>query len=782
MNRIIGLKNAVQSYKPAICTERTLIWTDYCKNKINRKKPPPIQIAEALRDVLLNKSIKIYPDELIVGNYSSKRVGGTLQPELAGLAMMSDLYKFSNRKTNPLEISKNDIKKLRKIIPFWLFRMLGMRAYKSPAKKIRLVANQLTAHFYLINESGGIAHIAPDYEKLIKIGIEGIKAEAIKYQRSAGKETDEWYFYEAVMIAADALAQFGERYAKLAGRMADEEEDPVRKSELKEIANVCLNVPRYGAKTLHEAIQSIFFAQIALNTESMDNSICPGRMDFYLYPFYESDIRRGLTTRERAKELLSAFSIKLCEIVPVNSEHVIKFHGGFFNGQVVTVGGVDSNGNDSSNEISYIFLEIMDELRMRQPNYHARIHSKSPEKYIEKVNAILTSGANTPALYNDDIIIKTMVKHGYSVRDARNYTAVGCVEPVSQGKSFSSTDAALFNVPIILELALNEGRRFGHLIRSGAKTQPVSRIKAMEDVKNAFEAQLDHQIKNLITDLQAIEIANRKYHPTPLTSSLLDGCLESGRCSTAGGAAYNFSGIQCVGPADTGDSLYAIEKAVFTDKKLTLAGLVGHLKNNLKDNYWHAYLKGLEKFGNDEESADRSTIYVIEKFRDAIGKYTNTRGGRYVVGLYSVTSHKHWGNVVGALPNGRRMGQSFASGIAPSNGMDKKGPTALLNSVNRIDFTNIANGVNLNLKFEQHLLNKEAGRQAFSSIVKTYFKKGGMQFQVNVLDPKVLMEAKENPELYPYLLVRVSGYSAYFNDLTPEMKDEIISRSVVAVN
>jgi formate C-acetyltransferase len=775
--RIERLKDAVQNTRPGICTDRALLWTSYNKDPKNQKKPVVIQMAEALREVLLKKKITIYPDELIVGNFSSKRVGGSLFPELHGVPVMLDIFKFPRRKTNPLQISWKETWSLIKIVPFWMFRFMALRAYRSPMKKLRLILHQLKGYFYIINESGGISHIAPDYEKLVTIGTDGIMARADALQQKTQRGTEKWLFYEAVKIICEALARFGERYADLAEKMAETEPDSTRKNELKEIASVCRNVPRKGASTFQEAVQSLFFAQIAINMESLDNSVCPGRMDQYLYPFYTQDVEKNILTRSAAKEILSAFSIKMSEIIPVFSEYLTGIHGGMFNGQVVTVGGLGRDGKDATNELSYIFLEIMDELRMRQPNYHARVSKDSPEEYLNKINLMLASGSNSPALYNDTVIVNTMCGHGYAAEDARNYTGVGCVEPVSQGKSFSSTDAVLMNVPIVLELALNQGKRFGSSLRSGVKTMPVEAMQSMDDVKSAFEKQLVSQLSHLIEDLQAIESANRKYHPTPLTSSLLEGCLETGTCSTAGGASYNFSGVQCVAPADTGDSLYAIERAVFMDKKISLPDLVDQLKQNLNDPNLRAYLKGLDKFGNDKPEVDNWTVYVVNRFTRELAKYTNTRGGKYVPGLYSVTIHEFYGRITGALPNGRRKGESFASGISPANGMDRLGPTALINSVNRIDFTKIGNGINLNLKFDPHTLRGKTGQTALGNLLKTYFNKGGMQVQVNVLDPTMLMEARDNPELHPNLLVRVSGYSAYFNDLSPKMKEEIIQRS-----
>ena len=777
-DRIVRLKRAVQSAKPAVCAERALIWTEYHRRAANRAKPAPIRMAEALATVLDRKSIAIYPDELIVGNYTSKRVGGSIYPELHGVPVMLDLFRFRRRRTNPLAIAAKDRNRLLGIIPFWSLRFMPLKAYAAPIQKIRFVANQLRAHFYLINESGGIAHLAPDYAKLVSVGTEGIAAEAREYLSRPSTSQNARRFYEAVTIIAAALARFGERYAALAREMADQCPDVGRKTELETIARVCGNCLKRGAGSFYEGLQAVFLAQIAINLESLDNAVCPGRMDQYLWPFYRNDVKRGILTRATARELIAAFCIKMSEIVPVFSKHLTDFHGGMFNGQVVTVGGMDAEGGDATNELSDLFLEVMDALRMRQPNFHARIHRGSPPAYRRAVCTLLASGANSPALYNDEIIVATMRRRGYAPQDARNYTAVGCVEPVCQGKSFASTDAALFNTPLVLELALNCGRRFGSPVRTGARTDPVAGMRTMADVTRAFEIQLQFMLGRMITDLKAVEISNRRHHPTPLTSMLLDGCLASGRCSTAGGAAYNFSGIQCVGPADTGDALFAIERAVFTDRRYSLAELRDLLLHNLADPTAAAYLRNLAKFGNDCEAADRWTRYVVETFAKRMRACgPNTRGGEYTTGLYSVTAHEFFGRVTGALPHGRRKGEPFASGIAPVNGADRNGPTALLNSVNRIDFTRTANGINFNLKFDPHTLRGSTGPTALDSLLRTYFRRGGMQVQVNVLDPAVLKQARDDPDRHPHLLVRVSGYSAYFNDLSPDMQDEIIRRT-----
>ena len=778
--RLSRLKKTVDSEAPGLCAERAIIWTDYFRDKQNREKHIYVGIAEALSEVLIKKSIAIHPDELIVGNYSSYRVGGSPCPELSGIMSMLEVFSVSKRKVNPLRITDEDKWALAKSIPFWLRHGMFSKAYASSSlgKRIGLFYKQLKGASYIINELGGISHIAPDYEKLMKIGTEGFVQEAEERQAQFDPGSDEWHFEESVKIISEGLANFGGRYAKFAREMAEDESDPDRKQELLDIAAVCDRVPGKPATTFREALQSLVFAQIAVILEGLDNSVCPGRMDQYLYSYYRADLERGLIDREGAKELIGCFTIKMCELVPAFSGFVTQYYGGLTNFQSVIVGGVDRDGNDATNELTYIFLEIMDELRMRQPNYQARIHKDSPKAYIDKIYDVLSRGSSSPAVYNDDVIVDTLVGHGYRPEDARDYAAIGCVEPASQGRAFSSTDAAVCNVPILVELALNQGRPFSGRVRLGAKTPPVAKMKSMDDVKAAFETQLKYQLDCLIDDLKEAERLNAEYHPTPLTSMLLDGCIESGKCSTRGGAIYNYSGVQCVGPADTGDALYAIDRLVFRDKKLSLDGLVKLLKKDLPDEKMLAIMKNLPKFGNDDPEVDAWTLYVIDLYEKTLkAKGKNTRGGDYVMGLYSVTSHRSFGKRTGALPHGRKKGESFASGVAPVNGMDRRGPTAMLNSVNRIDFRKAANGINMNIKFDATMFRKRSGGEAIQALMQTYFKRGGMQAQINTLDPAVLEEARLHPERHPTLLVRVSGYSAYFNDLSPDIKDEIIERT-----
>ncbi len=759
--RISILRKAVLDADYSICTERAVIWTDYFKNSANKTKAIDIQMAEALARVLREKAITIYPQELIVGNFSSKRVGGSIYPELHGFAVLLDLFKFSSRKVNPLKINSKERMQLLKTMPFWSMRFLAMKAFSKFSDKIRFILSQLKSTEYVINETGGIAHFAPDYEKLVNQGIKRILEEAQALQTKQEKGSEKWNFYEAIKIINTAMVDFAKRYSAEALKLAENEQDSIRKNELLQIADVCKNVPLNPARNLQEALQSIFFVQIAINLESLDNGISPGRIDNYLFKFYKEGIASGKLSRPKAKELLAAFSIKFAELIPILSEQITEYHSGLMSGQVICVGGKNAKGEDSTNELSYIFLEIMEELGLRQPNFHARIHNNSPSEYLDKIFHVLSSGYGSPALYNDEIIPDTLAKNGYKAEDVANYTPVGCVEPTVPGKSFASTDAALFNVISVLEKTIYSKTHF----------------ESFESLLVAFKNQLEIQLEKFISDMNAIEKANHKFRPTPLSSSFIEGCISSGTCSTGGGAIYNLSGVQCVGAVDAGDSLFAIKKAVFDEKILSFRELIKELKSNFKNEALRKQLVKIPKFGNDHPEVDEMTMFVAGTFSDVLNQYTNYRGGKYVTGLYSMTTHAYFGKITGALPSGRKKGVSFSSGIAPTNGADKNGPTAMFNSLNRIDYSKFANGVNLNVKFNKQVLGNKLGRTALKSLVTTFFKRKGMQVQINVLDPDILMKAQKDPESYPNILVRVSGYSAFFNDLTLEAQNEIISRS-----
>ena len=770
--RVWRLREEVQAAQPAICAERALLVTEYFKERKNRKKPMMIQKAEALAHVLGKRRARINAGELLVGCFSSKRVGGSILPELHGVAIMEDLARFQTRQVNPLQLGAKEKWALAtRVMPFWSTRFLALRAFPLH-RALGFIKDQLTARRYLINETGGISHIVPDYATLLRLGTRGIAEDVRQRAMDSGGDPEHQEFYQAVQIACRGLERLAAGYVQQARRLA-REGDPGQRAHFEEVARVCQRVPARSPRTLHEAFQSLLFAQIAINLESLDNSVCPGRLDQILYPYYAADVKAGRLDDRGARDLVGCFTVKMSEIVPVFSRRITRFHGGLFNGQVVVVGGTDSEGQDATNELSWIFLDAMDALRMRQPNYHARVHAQSPPQYLERIAAMLRDGSAAPSLINDDVVVPMLVGRGTTEEDARDYSPVGCVEPVACGKTFGSTDAALVNLPLCLERAL--GTNSG-----GASLGPLVGDEQMEDLMGRLRQQVEHLVDQLVDELSAIERANARLHPTPLTSMLLAGCLDAGLDSTAGGAIYNGSGVQGVGVVDVADSLTAVNEVVFGRRLCDLRELVTALRAGFQGYDWlRGHLLGAPKFGNHHRTADANVDRVMGIFADALGRHQNSRGGAYWAGFYSVTAHHAFGRHVGALPSGRSEGSPLANGLSPANGFDRLGPSAALSSVASLDLVRRArNGINVNLKIHRGAVDGPAGVAALAGLVRGYFASGGMQMQANVLDPAVLLEARDDPGRHPWLLVRVSGYSAYFNDLSPEVKQDIIDRSL----
>lgn len=771
-DRFQRIKSSLLTEPIHLCPERALRITEYFKKYDTPSEPMVLRKAKAFCHLMSSKSAIVFSDELIVGNMGSHRKSAIIQPELSGvISMITDLARIEKRGTNPLSIgSKDRLRLFTRVVPYWLFRNLVFRAfYPRIGGFVRYALEQLNATYYLINEAGGIGHFLPNYERILATGIEGYRAELAK-----GK-TD---FHRAAEIACDGVIAFAEKLSAEAGRLAETEAEPGRRDELREIERICAKVPLRPAETFHEAVQSLWLAHMGVCLESINSAVSFGRVDQYLYPYYRSDLEAGRITPERARELLLCFSAKATEHVFLLSERTSEYHGGYLVAQAAIVGGMDENGDDAVNDLTYILLDVMEQSGLRDPNYQARIHPGSPEGYVARAIDVSRKGNGVPALFNDEASISAMLRHGYPLAEARNYGVVGCVELALPGKSFLSTDAALFNLPVCLELALNGGRRIRGGGRIGASTPPPDTCTRIEDVVSAFRVQVDAMVDRFVNDIQVIERGNRDHHPTPFSSMLVDGCLESGRDTTAGGALYNSSGIQGVGVADTADSLAAIEHVVFRKKRYAISDIIRAMRADFAGfPALRAELLNAPKYGNDHELPDAFARDVVRIFHSALSRHMNTRGGPYVPGFYSSTSHVGFGRHTGALPSGRRSGEPFAASLDPSQGRDRLGPTALLNSVARIESDLAPNGYALNLRFDPQTVAGERGLSVLTALAKGFFASGGMEMQFNVLDPAALEEARRKPGSHPGLVVRVAGYCAYFDDLPDSVKGEIIART-----
>ncbi len=770
MNRIQSVKEDLQASPVHLDPERALLVTDFYRKHDDKSEPLMVRKAKALRYIMANKSARVWPGELIVGNMGSERISALIQPELAGVFMCEDLLWVERRKTTPLQISwKDKAALLLRVIPYWGTRNLGFKAFRNKAKLLRYIYEQLICTYYLINEAGGIGHFLPDYAKLARLGTRGYLASI------EGKRGE---FYDAMRVACEAVEIFASRMAEACRTAAASESDRERRAELTELARICDKVPRNPAETLHEALQAYWFAHMCVNLESLNSAVSFGRMDVDLYPYYEADLAAGRITPERAEDLFLSFAIKCAEHVFLLSDRVTQYHGGYLVVQSITMGGMDREGNDAANPLTDIMLNVTEKAGLRDPNFVARVFAGSSPAYVDRVIEVAGKGNGFPAIFNDDAVIPALVAHGHPLSEARNWANVGCVEPSLPGKSFFSTDAGLINLPIILEMALNRGKRFGHRMGIGARTPDPAGFKTMDDVIEAFRTQTEHMVKRMIGDFHVIEAGNRDIHPTPFSSMLVEDCVETGTDLNAGGARYNSSGIQGVGLADVADSLAALDLLVFREGRYTMGQVVEALRTDFAgQEAMRAALSGAPKYGNDDPLPDGYANLVAHIYHDALGKHTNVRGGTYVPGFYSVTCHVAFGRYTGALPSGRRKGEPFASAIGPANCCDKLGPTAMLNSVAKIDSSLIANGCALNLRFDPSVVAGEKGHEILKSLTQGFFSQGGMQVQFNIIDPDILEDARANPGKYPGLVVRVAGYCAYFDDLSEGAKDEIINRT-----
>ncbi|MCP3938813.1 MAG: hypothetical protein GY708_25980 [Actinomycetia bacterium] len=751
--------------QPALGAERAIHYTEYWKRKSNDETPACLRNAGALAHHLEKRSIQIFPGELIVGCHTEHRIGAICHVEKAGSAMLEDLFRFEKRPVNAIRVDpgvKGTL--LRSVVPYWLNRSLPMKAFPL-RQKLKYAADQLGAAHYVINEAAGVAHFLPDYEQLIEIGTEGLRQKLDERMDDDALDEDAKNYLQASLICVEAVERFSDRYR----------DEAIRQGRA-DIVEVLERVPRQPAANLREALQLIWFFQLLIQIESVDQGISLGRVDQYLLPLYLEEKAAADFDADEIRNLFAHFCIKLSEVIPLFSGRVTEMFAGLPSGQALCIGGLDEDGNDASNELTFVLLDVIDGFKTRQPNWHARIGAGSGDHYVRRVLEVVSGGGGSPALYNDDVIQPAMVERGVDPSKVWNYALVGCVEPALPKESFTSSDAAIFNLAIGLEVVLGGGQ----LIKKGDTSERpwLTEIQSMERLLEILEDQTQERVLKLKASLDAIELSGARFFPTPLSSLTIGGCVENATDSTAGGAWYNASGIQAVGVADLANSLAVIDELVFRQEEYTLQEIADACATDFSEqNLLLARVRKVPKFGNDDAVVDELANRVALMFDRCISQHTNTRAGKWMPGYYSMTCHQGFGKKMAAMPSGRLAGRPLADGLAPVDGTDRLGPTASLNSVAKLDHLRFGNGINLNVKFDSAAVEGEKGTDILVGLVRGYFAQGGMQMQVNVVDPDVLEAAMRDPESHRNLLVRISGYCAYFVDLTPAMQQELIDRT-----
>ena len=821
--RVYDIQNAIRESDRHLCLEASKLKTDFYK-KEGFNKSTHLHRGKRLAHVLKNKKITIYPDELLVGNFTSHRVGGQIWEEHYGVLHALILHQIHRQKPIAFQCPlKDKLLFYFKIVPFWLKRCLITKVHSSFSKKMLLVARGSEMNTGFNNNMSGIAHFVVNFERVLQLGITGL-IEEIKAKQIQMPENKK-DFYDGMIITLQGLEAFADRYANALSIQSRETACLVRKKELEKMAEICKHVPKHPARSFHEALQAMLFLQIALCLESFENAVSHGRLDQVLSPYYEKDKAEEVINFDKAKELLALYILKMDEAILVNDGDTYMRIGRLFEtmstDQAVTFGGVGKNGEDANNEVTDMLLDIC-ELQPYAVNMTARIHENSPAEYLKRISEIYIAGAPMPALYNDTPYIKTLTKHyDTTIEQARNYSIVGCVEPNASDDHYGNTDCANMNVALPFLQALkgeehdlwNYGafdqmeklttkfveynfsgnglfrrfvsKRYGKarqrfLAKRAIPPQPPA---SMEELLDRFQQRLNHLAASVLADHQAIEAQIRKHFTTPLTSSLFEGCLESGKDVNEGGATLNSCGIQAVGITDVADSLFAINEIVFKRKLYTIDDIIKAIEHDFEGDYYQEIqltLLGVPKFGQDEShEAVQWVNRVLQIYVNALKSVENCpRGGIYAAGYYALNVNDVYGKKTPSLPSGRLKGVSLANSITPHYGMQMGDLLSALNSVAGVDYVSYApNGTTVTFTIDSALFQGTEGIGNLSGIIRTFFQKGGMQFQPNVINRDILLDAYNHPEKHPYLLVRVAGYCAYFNDLSDDLKKIIINRT-----
>lgn len=772
------MKNQLLTSPTYICTERAKYITEYMKSQKEdaMEKEPLLYRAKAVRNYLNNKKA-IFPDKgLLAGTTGSRFKTAPVYPEYIGLTIWSELETISGRKENPLSLTKKDAELLNyEIYPYWI-DMDVLSATKNKygnTKAIRMLEKLI---FFVSGKAGCISHTVPEFRKVLEIGIDGVRKEVKEKERTCKEDQKE--FYQAVAIALEGITEYATHLSKEAKCLAEKESDIQKKKHYLDLAAVCAKVPKKPAETLREAVNCIWILLIAIHAENINMAISPGRLDQILYPYYKRDREKGNLTLKEAMELIGCLWIKMGDNVDLVPQVSQELFGGAGTAPAVTFGGVDEKGEDAVNDMTYIMLRMTELLRMREPNTNVRYHyEKNPTEFRNRVSQVIANTKAVPAFHNDVENIKTLQNQGVSLEDARDYSIIGCVELAVSGKSYDASSSIILNLAAPLEMTLYNGKRFstGDEV-FGPQTGDPANFKTFLEFMRAFQKQTKWLAMEAIDLNEKMATIHQKMLPTPLLSALFDGPLESGKDLIFGGADYNSSGVTHVGFADVVDSLNAVKYAVYDEKYCTMKELIKAVKTNFKDKEdLRLYLVNkAPKYGMKTEVDLGISKNIIQFLYGIYQNKTNYRGGKYRPAYWTMTNHAGQGKITYALPNGRKAYQPFASGITPVSEAAKN-LTECLNSVASLGSTYIPGGEALNIKFTS--IRSEQEIIKLGHFVETYFKNGGQQVQFNIMSHEMLKDAKLHPEKYKDLLVRVSGYSAYFNDLNDTMKNELITRT-----
>ena len=772
-SRVSYLKDKMLSEPRYASIEQALIITDTYKK--NEGQPRIIQRAKALKAALEQIEISAEPEELIVGNRTAGVRYGVVFPESGSTWVDKEFETLPTRPQDRFNVHPEDIDTFRKVIkPYWKGKSLEDILAERYGKEIDEIAKVVKIN----QKDHAQGHICPNCVKWLKLGPKGIQEEAEGKRKSCEEEHKD--FYESVRITMEGARNFMMRYYDLMMDLASKEADKEKKESILAVAENCKNLSKRPPQTFHEAVQSIWFLFVILQMESNASSFSPGRLDRHLISYYTKDLEAGNLTKQSALEIIECLWLKFNEIVYMRNSHGAKYFAGFPIGFNVAVGGQDENGKDYANDLSFLFLQAQKHLGLPQPNLSVRLHEGTGDDLLKEAVRTVAKGSGMPQFFNDKAVIPSIQELGISEKDALDYAIVGCVELTTQGNNLGWSDSAMFNMNKALEAALTGGV----CLLTGELFAPdygnLEEYETFEDLEEAFRHQIDYFMDKMLLACEEVEKAHIDLLPSPFLSSVIDHCMEDGIDVTAGGAKYNLSGIQMIQVANLADSLAAIKQLIYDEKKVEKSEMLEALKYNFEG---YEFLRAMclnkvPKYGNDVDWVDAMGTKWAEYFKNRLRTFKNYRGGPYHTGMYTVSAHVPMGENVGATPDGRRAGEPLADGgMSPVYGRDVNGPTAVLKSVSKLDKSLTTNGGLLNMKFLPEFFKNEAGIDKFAGFLRSFVDLEIPHVQFNVVRKEDLIAAKENPEQYRGLTVRVAGYTAYFTELADELQNEIIART-----
>lgn len=760
--------------------ERALIETAFYKENYG-KMPNCILRARNFYEICKKKTIYIGKDELIVGERGPVPKAVPTFPELT-CHTVEDLHTLNDRELQPYYISQEDIDTYeREVIPYWEGRTQRERIFSHVSKEWEEAYHAGVFTEFMEQRAGG--HTAMD-GKMYHRGLLDTKALIAKTLAELDfindpEATDKQQELQAMDISCDAAILFAERHAELAEEMAAKESDPQRKAELLKIADVCRWVPAHAPRDMQEAIQMYWFVHLGTVTE-LNGWDCmnPGHIDQHLYPFYKQGLEDGTMTRDKAKELISCFWIKFNNQPAPPKVGVTALESGTYNDFTnINIGGIDRYGNNAVNDLSYIILEVQEELHELQPGLSIHVSKVTPDEFVLAGAKVIRQGHGYPSVFNPDTYTKELVRQGKTQEDANEGGCSGCIEVGAFGKEAYILTGYL-NTPKILEITLNNGIDPMTGKKLGLETGDPRTFKTYEELYDAYHKQMVYFVNMKLAVNNYIERMFSLYAPATFLSLFIDDCITRGRDYYSGGARYNTTYIQCTGLGTITDCLATMKKHVFEDKKFTMDELLDAVSHNFEgqEKMRQFIMNRTPFFGNDDEYADTIAVKVYDDLVEAIEGHPNTRGGTTQLNMLSTTCHNYFGSVCGASVNGRMARFAISDGTSPAHGADTNGPTAVIKSLGKLDQTK-SGGTLLNVRFVPSLLKREEDLQKLVSLIRAYFSMGGHHIQFNIVDTQTLLDAQKQPDDYKDLLVRVAGYSDYFNDMTEQLQNEIIART-----